>query len=294
VSDRWELLKLVTIYRLPYRDPWRRRQIRIDARKLVTCSPWPGESATADQVAQLALLRLLALQREARRATRHRLADSAALAVRNSIETYLVGMYCLFGSDPLDHLNAQNTHALKAILRYLPDEIVPKDLVATLVASLGKAERAKPLTEIAQVVDAATGTTDCVTLYEGFYAALSTSYAHGRGLALLRHVGKKGRLIARPRRAWGRRSPIHLGDALVAQFASALAEHHGGIADSFRTYAEAHRNRVITPLFSMRGGGSLSSIQWTHAPRAVVEILRLRRYVAGTGKNDTAQVRQAR
>jgi hypothetical protein len=149
----------------------------------------PGESATADQAAQLALLRLLALQREARKATRHRLPDSAALAARNSIESYLVGMYCLHESEVLGHLNAHNAQALRQILRYLPDALVSKDLVGKLIASLGESEQAKTLPEIAKIVDAATGNSDCTALYEGFYAALSTYYAHGRGLALLRQVG---------------------------------------------------------------------------------------------------------
>jgi len=287
-----DLLKLFVVHRLPYHDPLRRRRVRAGARSLVTCSPWPGESANADQVAQLALLRLLALQREARKATRHRLADSAALAARNSIETYLVGMYCLHGSEVLGHLNAHNARAQRQILRYLPDALVSRDLVAKLVTSLGRSEQAKTLPEIAKVVDAAIGGEDSMKLYEGFYAALSTYYSHGRGLALLRQVGKGGRVTQRPRRAWSRRSPTHLADALVAQLAAQLSERPID-AIEFSAYAEAHRNRVVTPIFFMGGGAALKSIQWSQVPQVAAEVLRLRKYLNGRAQSDSPAVRES-
>ncbi|MHB8296933.1 MAG: hypothetical protein ACYDH5_20455 [Acidimicrobiales bacterium] len=63
----------------PYPDPRRRLRVRKAARRLVTCSPWPGDDATAEDVAQLALLRALWLDRETHRAYRHRHSESAAL-----------------------------------------------------------------------------------------------------------------------------------------------------------------------------------------------------------------------
>lgn len=293
MSAGHELLKFLVIYRLPYRDPLRRRRMRAEARKLISLSIWPGESATPDQVAQLALLRLLALQREARRATRHHLYDSAALAARNSIETYLIGRYCLSGSQGLDHLNAHNNQALRQILRYLPEAIVSKEALTSMLNGLGKSEKAKPLTEIAKVIDAATGTADSSVLYDAFYPALSTFYAHGRGLALLRQVGRRGRIRRQPQRAWGRQSPLHLADALVAQLAAALAERSGAMTDDFVAYAEAHRKRVVVPILSL-GGGAFASIEWARFPTAVLTLVKLRKYLNGEGKRHSPAEREQR
>ena len=72
---------------LPYPDLPRRIRMRRRAFRLVTCTPWPGDDATGDDAAQLALLRLLWLQKRVRRAVRMRRGDEAALLARASLET---------------------------------------------------------------------------------------------------------------------------------------------------------------------------------------------------------------
>ena len=53
---------------LPYPDSRRRRRVRRAARALVVCEPWPSDSEnTGPDAAQLALLRVLYLQKQTRR-----------------------------------------------------------------------------------------------------------------------------------------------------------------------------------------------------------------------------------
>ena len=61
---------------LPYPDLLRRRRMRKSARRLIVSALWPEDHATSLDIAQLALLRLLWLQRETHRAARKGLADA--------------------------------------------------------------------------------------------------------------------------------------------------------------------------------------------------------------------------
>src|SRR6516165_5708355 len=87
----WPVLRCM----VPYPDLPRRRRVRRKARDLIACEPWPGDNATGDDAAQLALYHLLWLQRETHRAVRWHRSETAALLARESVETYIVGTYCL-------------------------------------------------------------------------------------------------------------------------------------------------------------------------------------------------------
>jgi hypothetical protein len=81
---------------------------------------------------------------------------------------------------------------------------------------------------------------------------------------------------------------------LVAQLAAAIAERSSVAPEPFTAYAEAHRNRVVTPIFFMGGGNALKSIQWSQAPEVTIEVLRLRRYLNGSGRADSRVIRESR
>jgi hypothetical protein len=87
----WAVLRTL----LPRPDLIQRRRVRSAARNLVTCSPWPGEDATGTDAAQLAVLRLLWLQRQVRRAVRGRHREASVMLARASVETCILGLYCL-------------------------------------------------------------------------------------------------------------------------------------------------------------------------------------------------------
>ena len=67
-------------------DPLRRRQVRIAAKRLIHTKAWAGDDATSEEIARVALLRVLFLQRETRRAVRHAEREAAAMLARASIE----------------------------------------------------------------------------------------------------------------------------------------------------------------------------------------------------------------
>src|SRR5260370_7974503 len=75
---------------LPCPDLIRRCRVRSAARKLVTCSPWPGLAATGTDAAQLAILRVLWLQRQTRRAVRGRHREASVMLARAPVETCLL------------------------------------------------------------------------------------------------------------------------------------------------------------------------------------------------------------
>ena len=57
---------------LPYPDLPRRWKVRMRSRSLIRFSPWPGNDATQLELAQLCLLRSLALQKQIHRSVRWR------------------------------------------------------------------------------------------------------------------------------------------------------------------------------------------------------------------------------
>jgi hypothetical protein len=77
---------------LPVPDLMTRIRIRRTAGRLATCDPWPGMAATGLDAAELALLRVLWLQRQTRRAVRSRQPEAAVMLARVTIETTITGL----------------------------------------------------------------------------------------------------------------------------------------------------------------------------------------------------------
>jgi hypothetical protein len=104
---------------LPYPDLPRRFRMRRAAFKLITCKRWPGEDATGDDAAQLAVLRLLWLQRRIRRAVRSRRGEEAALLARSAVDACIIGLYCLHSGTAVADLSAANNSAAGRVMGYL-------------------------------------------------------------------------------------------------------------------------------------------------------------------------------
>ena len=73
--------------------------MRSRARNFARVNKWPEENATSLDVAKLATYRLLWLHRQTRRAVRGRDRDAAVLLARSSVETCILGFYCLHQAD---------------------------------------------------------------------------------------------------------------------------------------------------------------------------------------------------
>lgn len=70
---------------LPCPDLASRYRMRREAYRLVTLRTWPGMTADSSEAAQLAMLRLLWLQRQTHRAVRGRHKEASAMLARASV-----------------------------------------------------------------------------------------------------------------------------------------------------------------------------------------------------------------
>lgn len=239
---------------LPYHDPLRRRRIRQAARDLITCERWPGDDATPEDVAQLALLRLLWLQRQTRMAGRLRQTEATALLVRACIETCLAGLYWLYGDGQVERMGSNNAKSFRRLMSYIADgDPISPTLVNDVAATFGTAPDLPSLLDMAKVV-----------------------------------------AIKRPARVWTVHSALHTADACMARLALALAEHRQMTGAPFVQYANAHMSRSITPVFVMAGRSMIRSVRWSKMPTAYRAVIALRRYYDTGQANDTYPERKAR
>ena len=210
-------------YLLPYPDPLRRRRMRKAAKALITFSTWPGDEAESAHVAQLVLLRLLRLQREAHRSAAVRNFEATVLLTRAATETCIAGMYWLGCDDATTRLGGANAKSVARMMQFLSrtDPLLPAavdDLVRLIAEPL---DLPKPW----NMADAVTRRTDqplATELYQNVYVPLSTLFEHPGGLTLLRHVGSAGQPKERPARFWSRRASLHTIDLRTAQLALVL------------------------------------------------------------------------
>ena len=208
-------------------------------------------AATGLDVAQLAIYRLLWLQGETRWAVRSRHAESATMLARASIETLIVGLYCLHEEQAVTQLQSENLRSLGLLLRYLSDEgLMPTAVVDECIRRLAQGTPARgPSPEfMARKIDKATGGAAAVSLYERFYRPTASLAVHASGLTLMRHVRADDTLARRPRRVWARRSPARIADACVGVLAAAVAREAGPVYPAAEQYASRHLDRALTPV----------------------------------------------
>lgn len=267
---------------LPYFDPIKRQRLRRSAQALVTWDKWPGDDATALQVGQLALLRLLYLQSQTRVAARLRQSEATSLLARTSIDTCITAIWCLNEPDSVRRMRHQNAEMFGKMMSYMVGILVSPGLLTRLTAVIRGDEPAKVLPKLNQMAEAITRATEDRTtldLYERFFSSSSTLVAHGGGLALLRHVDRSGGPSIQPSRAWMRRSAAHVADACVAILADALAQSVGADRDQYATYADAHLKRAMPPITSSGGEGVLRGFRWRALPATRKSVRGLRGYL---------------
>jgi hypothetical protein len=176
----------------------------------------------------------------------------------------------------------QNAEMFAKMMSYLVGILVSPDLLARLTAVIRGDEPAKALPKLNQMAEAIARATDdrlTLDLYERFFSASSTLVAHGGGIALLRHVGRKGQPSTHPSRAWMRRSAVHVADACVAVLADALAQRLGADREQYAAYADAHLRRAMPPITSTGGEGVLRAFRWRALPTAMQAVKQLRSYL---------------
>ncbi len=295
-SEQLSVIRLVLLGVVPYPDPIRRRRARTAARRLITCTPWPGDDAEPVDVAQLALLRLLWLQRETHRAARRKETEAAALLARACIETCIAGLYWLNGEDRVGRMRGDNARSFQRVVSYLADgNLITSSLVDEIAASISPPEQLPTVREMAKVVAVKTGERFATDVYDRLYVPLSTFYPHPSGLALLRHVRSDNGLAVVPMRVWSSRSAAHTADACMARLAIAVARGTGSPATPFASYANAHMSRSVAPVATMVGRQAFRGMRLSKLGSMVRALVSLRRYYdSGEAARDEYPERRAR
>jgi hypothetical protein len=280
---------------LPYPDLRRRIVVRRKAARLVVCDPWPGDDATGADAAQLALLRLLWLQRLIRHAVRSRHSEEAALLSRTAVDACIIGLYCLHSGDAVAALTAANNKAAGRVAAYLTqDGLISKEALTAAAEALGEQRHDPNLRQWAEWLEREKGLWIAARLYSAYYVPLSHFFAHTNAFTLTRHVRQDGRLRRVPAPPWVRRSAVRLGDGSTGLLAAAIADKQGLDAGLLTKYAAAHLDRMITPAVTLAARGWAHSIQWRQVPTAIKAIRELSHYTHGVGRNDDRAGQEAR
>jgi len=263
---------------LPYPDPRRRRVARRAARELISRAPWPGDDATPIEIAQLALLRLLWLQREAHRC-RRRQAELLAFLARAAVETCITGLYWIYGEDHIDRARGDNAKSFRRLMSPLADgDPITPELVNEVAATIGSGTDLPNLLARAELVTEKSGNANAEDLYRRLYIPLSTFVAHPSGMALLRHVNADDGLIEVPSSIWTARAARHALDACMAILAVEIAEQTKRPAAVLNVYGNAHMERTIAPLAIFLGGAVWRNLRPTRIVRTMRPMAGLWRY----------------
>jgi len=281
---------------LPCPDLPSRLRMRRAARKLGPRSPWPEENATSIDAARLALLRLLWLQQQTRRAVRGRHHEASVVLARACLEACILGSYCLHEDGAAAHLDAAGIKSLRDALRFLEGrELVPAEVIEQCIAGLGAPRWPPKVGNMAELVDRVTGGSGAVSLYRMFYIPTSTFFVHAGAGSLMRHVGSRGKVSLRPTRAWTRRSPVRVADACTGILASGIAQRTGRSSTIFSRYAERHLKRALAPMTVMAVVRYAGSATPSQVIRSLKAASRLGTYVwSGQAAGDSVDVRTAR
>jgi hypothetical protein len=228
---------------MPYADLVRRWRIRGAAKALVSRDPFPDDDDVSGRdIAELALLRVLWLQRQTRRAVRGRHREAAVLLSRSSMEAAILGIWCLRDPDAVPRLRAAQVKAASSgLIAFLePTGIFPKALLEQALEALGPSKQGATVRGMAQDIDRATGGGIEAELYDRWYAPTSTYFVHANASSLSRQLGTKSRRKSRPAMPWARRSPVRVADACVGLVALALAEDGSVPSRRFIEYTTDH------------------------------------------------------
>jgi hypothetical protein len=259
-------VRMLVLSALPVPDLASRHRVRRTADRLAWQSdPWPGKEAIGTDVARLALLRLLYLQKTTRKAVRGRQDEAATMLARVAIETLITGLYCIHEPEAVAKLEGEQVRMIPLLLGFLVEaELIPADVLAECIRrlDLGDPARGPSVEAMATRVDAATSGKMAIGLYDRYYRPTSNLALHAGVASLLRHVRGDGRISRRPWQVWARRAPARIADTCLGALTAALASRAGVSWRQAVRYAERHGGRVLVPVVAI----SLSSLGRSFRP----------------------------
>jgi hypothetical protein len=213
------------------------------------------------------------------------------MLARSSIETAIVGTYCLLVPGARTKFAGGAAKDMKRLLVDIFDEL-GSDLVDEALAHLGREIVPVPASMIEPII--ANGGPDSVrVLYRRYYVPLSALYSHAGPLALSRHVHPcTNQIRRRPYAAWSRRSAVNAADAMVGLLASAVAGDGHPDGELFRRYAEAHWAVAWSPLLFVVRGLCVSRVHWRHLPPLLLRTRQLRKQLVQDNRFDAGDVEE--
>ena len=287
---------------IPYPDYRQRLCVRRSARALIGSRSWP-QSQTLPvplvpgvRIAELCLLRLLMLQRDVRRSVRAGHVEASGLLARASVDTCIVGLYCIHVPEASQRFDANSVKSLYKLLGPVMDPaFFPEVLVTRMFDKLSQPKQLPTAKDMAEAVKAATGQTIASDLYHRLYEPLSMLFVHSGPISLLRHVTARGRVVDQPWNPWTRLAMLRTADACVGILAGALAEKSGSPSQTFFTYANKHWQRALIPLVVVTVRHAGGSVRWSEVPSALRQFRQLGRYYrSGEAAAEPRDVREAR
>lgn len=290
-------VRVLVLSALPVPDLASRRKVRRTARGLVTCDPWPGMEATGTDAAQLALLRLLTLQKDIHKAVRTRQDEAATMLARVAIETLITGLYCIHEPAAVAQLQGEQMRMLPLMVKFMVDAgLLSRDVLDECIErlDLGAPAKGPDIATMAKRVDAATGSSVATSLYDRVYRPASNLALHAGAASLLRHVRSDGSTARRPSRVWGRRSPARIADTCLGALTAVLARQDGVPCQHAARYADRHGDRALTPVITISLGGFARGLRPRQAWAAITRLRELGEYVQSGQDADDPPVRAAR
>jgi hypothetical protein len=277
------LARIAVVSLLPCPDLIARIGFRRAAARLVTCEPWPGEDAKGADAAQLALLRVLWLQKQTRRAVRGRHQEAAVMLARATTETLILGTWCVRDPGAVTALDNAAAKAARDAVRYLERAFgIPEEVIDECIRRLGTPRPAKTVWRMAEIADKDTGEYAARDLYQRLYVPLSNYTVHAGAGSLLRHVRAGGAIRRRPARSWNRRSPARVADTCAGYLAAVVAHETGQPQQRFIRYGDRHNKRTLLPMAFMVAGHIADSAR-PDARRSLTAAVRIIRIIRDVG-----------
>ena len=99
------------------------------------------------------------------------------ILARSSVETCILGLYCLHEDGAVAHLQAANIKGMRDVVHCLSDTgLVQAEVIEQCVAALGESRPAPKVWDMAKRVEQATGHRGAISLYQRFYVPTSNFF----------------------------------------------------------------------------------------------------------------------
>jgi hypothetical protein len=181
------------------------------------------------------------------------------------------------------------------MLTFLSDAgLIPEHLIKQAVHAIGEPQKLLDVRSMTAQIDAKTGATLAIHLYDLAYRPASQYFTHATNSALLRHVTPERRYSVRPTNPWVRRTPVRLVDACVGLLAGAIAVQAGDSKELFLQYSEDHARRVLPPFLVTVSKGISQKLSGSDLVRTLQQARAVKAYLSGAGRNDPQVQREAR